>query len=273
MIDKNKLKRRFSRNAKTYDQYAKVQKIMGDTLIENVKNKDIKNILEIGCGTGYVTRALERYFPKANITAIDLAPGMIEYVKSTMGENIQFICGDAEEMIFNEKYDLIISNATFQWFNHLEQTLGKFINLLNKDGILAFSTFGENTFKELHEAFRKAKDILGLKEDIFPGQSFYSLEKLQKTCNQMIMSKSLENKKILCAQTYEIEHFNSCKEFLFSVKKVGANNSQNHRNKTTPDFIEKVMEIYDQDYLEGEGVRATYHNLFFYIKCEEVNQR
>ena len=55
---------------------------MSDILIEFMleNNKDsikIKNILEIGCGTGYLTRALIELFPSAHITAVDIAPGMI----------------------------------------------------------------------------------------------------------------------------------------------------------------------------------------------------
>ena len=74
MIDKEKLKRRFSRNARQYDKYAKVQKNMGDILIEKIKSTktQYKNILEIGCGTGYVTKALCEHFKNSNITAMTL---------------------------------------------------------------------------------------------------------------------------------------------------------------------------------------------------------
>ncbi|QEK12809.1 malonyl-ACP O-methyltransferase BioC [Crassaminicella thermophila] len=269
MIDKDKLKRRFSRNAKQYDQYAKVQKIMGDTLIKNIQNHEIdfKNILEIGCGTGYVTRLLKKNFPNAKITAVDIAPGMIEHTKATMEfDDILFVCGDIEEMILNEKYDLIISNATFQWFNHLDETLKKLIQLLNKSGILCFSTFGQNTFCELHQAFYKAKKLLKINEDISPGQSFLSLKALKEICSEAICKSNLNDMKVICSEGYEYEYFDCCKDFFFSIKKIGANNSQKMRNKTTPDFIEKVMKVYDEDYAENDKVRATYHNLFVYIK-------
>ena len=95
----------------------------------------VRDLLEIGCGTGYVTRSLKEHFPEAKITAVDIAPGMIEYVKSTIpNADIEFVCGDVEEMVLSEEYDLIISNATFQWFNHFDKTVGKLIGQLGEDG-------------------------------------------------------------------------------------------------------------------------------------------
>ncbi|TCO72267.1 malonyl-ACP O-methyltransferase BioC [Marinisporobacter balticus] len=275
MINKEKLKRRFSRNAKQYDQYAKVQKIMGDTLIAHIKNTgiDFENILEVGCGTGYVTRALKKHFKGAKITAVDIAPGMIEQVKATMNcEEIEFICGDIEEMILDEKYDLIISNATFQWFNQLDHTLTKLIKLLDEEGILCFSTFGKNTFCELHQSFDKTKDLLKIKEDISAGQSFYSLEELQEICKHVVTKNHFKKMEMDALEKYEYEYFNGCKDFLYSVKKIGANNSQNNRNKINPDFIEKVIAIYDRDYLENDQVRATYNNLFVYMQCKNMDE-
>ncbi len=269
MINKDRLKRRFSRNAKQYDKHARVQKVMGDTLIENIKRdgKYFKNILEIGCGTGYVTKALVKYFPGAQITGVDIAPGMIEHISSTLqDENVKFICGDIEEMTLSEKYDLVISNATFQWFNHLDETLDKIVRSLNPNGILCFSTFGEKTFYELHRTFDKAGEILKINEEVSPGQSFYSLNELEGICRNIAVKEGRQAMEICSFQTYELEYFNSCKDFLYSIKKIGANNSESDRNRIVPDFIEKVMEIYDKDYLEDNKVRATYHNLFIYMK-------
>lgn len=269
MIDKEKLRRRFSRNVKNYDKYANIQKKMGDTLVNHIKNDSlhIKSILEIGCGTGYVTKRLINDFPNAQITAVDIAPGMIEYVKSNIQyDHVNFICGDIEEMDLKDKYDLIISNATFQWFNYLEKTTNKLIGLLNTNGILCFSIFGKDTFKELREAFHKAKNALEISEPVSPSQPFYSLKELYDICNNIITRNNLDDIKIGFLESYEYEYFNCCTDFLYSIKKIGANNSQSGRNITTPDFIEKVIDIYDKDYQKDGKVVATYHILYVYIK-------
>lgn len=273
MIDKEKLKRRFSRNAKNYDKYAMVQKKMGQTLIENLiidtekDKKQIKNILEIGCGTGYVTRLLISKFPHAKITSVDIAPGMIEQVKLTIkDDSVNFICADIEEIELNNTYDLIISNATFQWFNYLNITLGKLVKALNPKGRLCFTTFGENTFCELHQSFEKAKQALHITELITPGQQFWSLDQLLKLCENVVETEITDSKKLLQGhEIFEHEYFDCCEEFLNSVKKIGANNSNKEGARISPDFIKEVIEIYNEDFREKDKVKATYHCLFIKI--------
>ncbi|NLI58466.1 MAG: malonyl-ACP O-methyltransferase BioC [Clostridium sp.] len=264
MIDKEKLKRRFSRNARQYDKYAKVQKNMGDILIEKIKSTktQYKNILEIGCGTGYVTKALCEHFKNSNITAIDIAPGMISHVKSKISDTrVGFICGDVEEMDFDKDFDLILSNAAFQWFNNLENTFKKLVKTLAPKGFMCFSTFGENTFIELKKCYEKTSSYFGIKDTIYPSQPFLSLKDYKKICSG-ILDKSHT---LSLMETYEYEYFNCCKDFLYSIKKIGANNSQKRSNIVHPNFIDKVINTYDKDYRKDNKVLATYHNLFVFI--------
>lgn len=274
MIDKEKLKRRFSRNAKQYDKYAKVQKKMGDILIKKVKasKTQYKNILEIGCGTGYTTKALLKCFKNSNITAIDISPGMIKHAKSTISsKRVDFICDDVEEMVLYKDYDLILSNATFQWFNRLEHTLKKLVEALSSKGYMCFSTFGENTFIELKKCYQKANSYFKKKDPIYPGQSFLSISDCKDICANILD----KNHTLSLMETYEYEYFNCCKDFLYSIKKIGANNSQKNPNIIHPNFIDKVIEIYDKNYRKRGSltgvynknykVVATYHNLFVFI--------
>ncbi len=273
MINKDKLKKRFSKNAKYYDEYAKVQKKMADNLIKIIMDYDIdvynvKNILEVGCGTGYLTGKLCKCFPNAKIDAVDIAPGMIEQVKLNEWDNsVNFICSDIEEINIDNKYDLIISNATFQWFNHVDITIKKLISSLNTNGILCFSTFGNKTFIELHQSFEKAREIMNIIEPVTLGQTFYSLNELFELCQNVISEKSTSRKIVIQdTEMLEYEYFDSCIEFLNSIKKIGANNCSESSYIVSPAFIEKVIEIYNEDFRENNQVKATYHCLFMHMK-------
>ncbi|KEI07182.1 malonyl-ACP O-methyltransferase BioC [Clostridium botulinum] len=271
MIDKAQLKIHFSKNAKTYDKYSNVQKKMKDILInyllKNLKSpSSVKNILEIGCGTGSLTKTLLEIFPNSNITAIDISPGMIKEVKNKFkSSSINFICDDIENINLSCNYDLIISNATFQWFNNLPKTLEKLYLSLNPNGILSFSTFGNKTFYELHECFKKAIQELHIKESISPGQSFYTLEKLTNICNSL-EDTSWRNTLIYNEEIFLNEYFSNCKEFLNSIKKVGATNSNKNNRCTSPKFIKKVMNLYDKNFTIANKVITTYHCLFIHIQ-------
>ncbi len=92
MIDKELIKRNFSRYAEYYDQYCSVQSLCARKLIEKNKTDCIRSllskrasgplrILEIGCGTGNYTKLLIKRFPNAEIKALDISPAMIKIAK------------------------------------------------------------------------------------------------------------------------------------------------------------------------------------------------
>ncbi|MCT4585381.1 MAG: malonyl-ACP O-methyltransferase BioC [Peptostreptococcaceae bacterium] len=260
MIDKKKLAKKFSKNAKTYDQYAIVQKYMSNKLIDIINEIDDKKnieVLEIGCGTGYLTKLLLKNFENINLTSIDIAQGMIDYCKERITDDrVEFKCMDVEEFASNKKYDLIISNATFQWFNQPKQTINNLKNILNKDGIFVFSTFLEDTFKELKDCFSKASKELKLKEEIKSGQNFLTKEYIK----EIFLPKDI----IILKEAY-IQKFDTVNEFFISIKKIGASKS-NKNNVFVKNFIDLVIELYESDYKIDKKIIATYDCGFAYYQ-------
>ncbi len=128
-------------------------------LKERLKGKKKFSILEIGCGTGRLTRQLITEFPEAKITAIDISAEMVEQAK-ILCPQVNYIVADAEKHLhqIEEKFDLIISNATIQWFENPEATLKKICELLAPQGRIAMATFANRTFYELSDSFQKAYD-------------------------------------------------------------------------------------------------------------------
>ncbi len=273
MINKKLVKAHFSRSAWHYDQYTKVQKKMAQELINNLKKDSFFpgpdcRILDLGCGTGFLTRQLRDLFPQAQITAVDLAPGMLAVARQKLADpRIEFLCGDVEEMVFSEKYDLIISNATFQWFNNLAATLQKLTSNLKPEGSFFFATFGAETFRELHQAFHRAKAELNLnlEENLLPGQKFYGLSDLIRICQQVFQSSLTDSLTIHGHELLEYEYFATVNDFFQSIKKIGAHNSnqQRHHHLT---LTKRMIANYQELSQKSGGVRATYHCLYISIK-------
>ncbi|MED5245943.1 malonyl-ACP O-methyltransferase BioC [Priestia sp. LL-8] len=269
MINKQLLKKRFNNHAKTYDAYADVQKSMANQLIDqlstNFFNQEIA-ILEIGCGTGYLTQLLCEKFPKAAITAVDLSSGMMELAKKKVTEDrVSFICGDIEEISIEGHYDLIISNATFQWFNSLHTTIKKLYKQLKPTGSLLFSTFGNRTFQELHSCYSHAKQRLGLFSNSSPGQLFFSLEELSQICEQALVPLREDPFKLSKMEKLEIQYFPTVQEFFTSIKKIGASNSNEERYCQRPSFFRELINLYENNHRDENGVKVTYHCLMFNI--------
>lgn len=149
MVSKDLVREKFSRYAKTYDTYSSIQRRMASFLISLMPLDGVRKILEIGCGTGNLTLLLKKRFKKANLLALDISEEMIRVAKGKLEEGVDFVVGDGETMRLNDAYDLIASNATFQWFHKLNETLTIYRDLLTDGGSIFFSTFGPMTFHEL----------------------------------------------------------------------------------------------------------------------------
>lgn len=263
MIDKESLQKRFSRGASDYERYAIVQKKMASRVVEDAVKVGEKlispDILEVGCGTGYLTRLLLEEFKTPNIVALDIAPGMIaESKKRFQNGEVEFRCEDIETAKLEYGYDLIVSNATFQWLNDLESTVSKLVRGLNEGGRIVFSTFGSETFCELYDSFEKANLERGLSPKSKLGQTFYSLSELKQ-----VLENGAKSAGISCSirvdEKLEYEYFESSKKFLSSIKKIGANNSNSELRIKSPGVIKRMMELYDEDYMERDGIRVSYH--------------
>ena len=112
------IKNKFKKSMDKYDENAVVQKIMAEKLIANLPQKSYEKILELGCGTGILTRNLVSKITYTKYFANDIVEKSKFYIDKIVPDNI-FICGNAQKIKLPSKVDLIISNAMFQWFENL----------------------------------------------------------------------------------------------------------------------------------------------------------
>jgi len=150
MITKATIKHNFSRHATRYDGYCHIQQRAAQELLMDPSLGAFSRILDIGCGTGNLTQRLRERYPSAKIGAIDLCPNMVALAREkSLGLDIEFQVGDAELGDLGGPYDLIASNAAIQWFSDFEHTIGHCLSHLEPAGVLLFSIFGPETYREL----------------------------------------------------------------------------------------------------------------------------
>lgn len=151
MINKALVRDRFSKNLKNYNENAKIQKRMAEKLVSLIKNKKPRKILELGCGTGFLTNLVNQNLSFEEYIAIDIVESCNVYINK-ISPKIEFLAKDIEDYIElnSEKFDLIISNASLQWVENFERVIKTLENKLNPNGELIFSTFGNENFREIY---------------------------------------------------------------------------------------------------------------------------
>ncbi|WP_455577365.1 malonyl-ACP O-methyltransferase BioC [Anaerosinus sp.] len=258
MLNKNIITKHFSKAAKEYDEYAKVQKKMALVLNDLLEEKSNYEILEIGCGTGYLTKILADKFPDANILATDISPDMLESAKYKLSnyQNITYAILDGEKISTDKKYDLIISNAVFQWFSDYNQTFQRFFECLNPNGYLIYSTFGPKTFIELSQSFTYAYQKNQIKQNYIIGPSFSKMNELINISTSIGFISTHQEK-------FYTEYFPSPKDFLRSIKKIGANNSsQADHVLVNKKVMTDMLTYYEDTFSKDDQVYTTYHAIY-----------
>ena len=252
-IDKNLVKQRFTRSLKTYSDQAVVQQQTAEKMVQELiatTGNRFPQILEIGCGTGILTRLIEQQLTYESLLANDLAPQCNEHVATI--NNCHFVPGDIETQEYpQQKFDLIISNATFQWFDHLGDALKKFSNWLKPGGIMAFSTFGPENIKELAMLGGRSLKYLSHPETVAITQQDFSL--------------IFEHEDVITLE------FITPLAALKHLKATGVNSLPEHNDRanisiSTKSALKTFSEAYIKTHSTQHGVSLTYHPLIIIAK-------
>ncbi|MGF6356345.1 malonyl-CoA O-methyltransferase [Paenibacillus sp. 4624] len=285
----NNVQRRFNRNASSYDAHAHVQRKMATLLAEIVahgKNNTLShslNFLEIGCGTGVLTRMIARDWPDASITALDIAPEMVRLASrrclsvphAESGEEtakgIRFMQADIEKWVHEVpscSVDIIVSNACFQWLRDPQRTLTGLKRILRPRGRLLFTTFGTDTFREMHEAFHEVYLACGMQPQRH-GLSFHSAEEWRVMLERSGFTSYSENRLV------HIERYASARDFLHSVKGMGASASEAVQvpEVSLRTLFTQMYKVYEDRISVGaaRGVQATYDLLFIEASVSDMS--
>ncbi len=185
-----------------YSEIHDANYLLHKNFVEYLKNKkDIKDTLEIGCGTGIYPLKNKKLFENLNYTGIDISSTAIEYCKNN--SNFKFICGDFIKMEINQKFDLVYTHAVIDHVYDVNEFVSKIVDATKK---YAYINSYRGYFPKLdthkmiwdgHNAcyfndvsIKEIKEILlqkGLDESEFIIRSQESGQKDQNVNNQLVI--------------------------------------------------------------------------------------
>ena len=158
----NQLRAPFNSIACTYDDVAIVPHEIGVRLLEQLQFLTMKPlmILDLGCGTGSISVALKKLYPKAMIVGLDYSYEMLNQAQSKQNfiKKWSLVGADINHLPFGaECFDLIIANQVIGFSQDMPHLFSELYRVLKVNGCLMFSTLGPDSFQEIHPLIPEEK--------------------------------------------------------------------------------------------------------------------
>lgn len=231
-----------------YDLQAEVQRDICRRLAADVEAAahPAESVLELGAGTGFLTRHLRRIYPAAKLTVNDLTPKAAKYLDPLLqGATYDYLWGDAETTPFPARYDLVASSSTMQWFDAPGAFIAKCAAHTLPGGVLALSTFGPDNFREIRAAAGR-------------GLEYYDADQI----GEMLKNSEYE---LLTMNEFRTElRFDAPADVLRHIKATGVSGTGYFC--WTAGRLREFDARYRRDFSTPEGVTLTYHPIIVTAK-------
>ncbi len=130
-------------------------------------------VIDLGCGSGELTRQLADKLPNSHVTGLDSSPQMLDKAASFVRPGLVFQQGDQSTL--TGEWDLIFSNASLQWSENHAELIPYIFEKLGPGGQLAVQvpsnhnhishqiyreTAEEDMFKFILQGFQRYSPVL-----------------------------------------------------------------------------------------------------------------
>ncbi|WP_417703773.1 malonyl-ACP O-methyltransferase BioC [Pseudomonas sp.] len=249
--DKRQVAASFSRAAESYDAVAELQRNVGTQLLARLPaSLQPHRWLDLGCGTGYFTRALAERHAQGEGLAVDIAEGMLRHARPHGGA-AHFIAGDAEALpLQSDSVELLFSSLALQWCADFPRVLSEAQRVLRPGGVLGFSSLCVGTLQELRDSWLAVDGFVHVNR-------FRRFEDYQQICADSDLQP------LTLQRQAEVLHFADLRSLTTSLKDLGAHNLNPGRpgGLTGRSRIRALIEAYER-FRQPQGLPATYQVVY-----------
>jgi ubiquinone/menaquinone biosynthesis C-methylase UbiE len=106
----------FTEIARRYERDSVVQKTAAERLISLLEIGPEEDVLDLGCGPGHLAARISQ-ITSGRVVGVDASPGMIAEARAKYAsQRIPFQNGAAENLLFDQEFDVIFCNSALHWF-------------------------------------------------------------------------------------------------------------------------------------------------------------
>jgi malonyl-CoA O-methyltransferase len=250
MSDSDLIAANFSRAALTYTKAATIQKqaaYLFDIWLAEHATSAPRSIIELGCGTGFLSRHLQQRYPHTALHLTDLSAAMLTQCQETLphSEQVSFAQLDAQHARFNPTPDWIVSAMCFQWFDNLPEIITRHCQ---QSRLLAFSILLDGSFFQWKQAHRDLHQQDGLRT-------------LPKEHDLLAFLHTLKGWRMQYHIVDLLEHHANGQAFVTTLRNIGAHQA---RTGYRPINLRPLFRIFQN------GLDAEYRIGFFLLERQEL---
>lgn len=127
-------------NARLYDDKHNFVFKFGEDVVQLLNPRQGERILDLGCGTGYLTNLIAQ--AGARVIGIDKSPAMIDRAHAAYPD-LDFRVMPATDFHFNTLFDAVFSNAVLHWVLDKEAAIDNIYHALRAGGRLVLEMGGK----------------------------------------------------------------------------------------------------------------------------------
>ena len=122
-------------NPDKYHQFKSQRSAPFDDLLKLIEIRPDLRVVDLGCGTGELTRRLADSLPGGEVLGLDASLQMLERTGEFVRPGLRFELGNQAEL--EGEWDLIVSNAALHWSDNHEELIPKLFKCLAPGGQIA----------------------------------------------------------------------------------------------------------------------------------------
>jgi trans-aconitate 2-methyltransferase len=139
-------------DAATYERVSAPLTAMGTEVLDRLVLRGDETVLDAGCGTGNVTRALRERLPSGRVIAVDAAPSMVEQARGLLPPDVEVRQADLLALETEEPVDAVFSTATFHWIGDHDRLFARLHAALKSGGRLVAQCGGRGNVAAVKQA-------------------------------------------------------------------------------------------------------------------------
>lgn len=242
-LSKESIRRAFDRAKDTYAKAARVQAVAALACAMRISEGNYPHILEIGAGSGILTRNIAKRCTHERYTAVDISPLMLAQVDRRILNSPELIAEDGEHLrLEEESYDLLTSASTMQWYHTPNKSIPCNMRFLRQGGFFSLAIYVNGTYPEFAEASKAT--------------GFGSILPMRSPEEYISIVRGLNPAELQHEVVSHIAHYPTVSDLIRAHRATGATATPGDKRPSKKAY-KRFIEYFDTHFRDSDGVRST----------------